>query len=89
MTKILWEAGAENLPNDRGYLPETWVACAEVSGYIETFGLDCQIAFDELGNKCVGCKSLDLFTVYIYINMFFIRFAHSSLFLPLDGTGIV
>ena len=29
MTKILWEAGAENLPNDRGYLPETWVACAE------------------------------------------------------------
>lgn len=26
VTKLLWEAGAENLPNDRGYLPETWVA---------------------------------------------------------------
>lgn len=26
VTKILWEAGAENLPNDRGYLPEDMAA---------------------------------------------------------------
>lgn len=22
MTKILWDAGAENMPNDRGFMPE-------------------------------------------------------------------
>ena len=24
MTKILWDAGAENMPNDRGFMPDAW-----------------------------------------------------------------
>ena len=25
MTKILWDAGAENMPNDRGFMPDAWM----------------------------------------------------------------